>query len=348
MAKKTLSTIAKQANLSIASVSRVLKKPHLTSPMTQSKVYQAIEELNIDIHNNFKPHNDHNGSNKILVLDNQFITRTLINYGLEQTLTQTGFAIFYFRFPYQTKKDIHYLIKYISQNSFAGILVINDAPYLQELEHFKKALPPIVLVNHFSLNFICVHFDHLVIGHQITQYLLNNSHSKIAVLFSDNNKISSTLFLQGYKQALLRANISINKDYLIEDCFTYEHGRAAIKQLINSNNPPTAIICCDNVNLNYLDERLQNYPSFSTNYSVILGALHQAKESEIQLPQPITITYLSHSTDRQYNELDKLSRINKPMYKMGQEAATLLCQYIRNELATTKRYHLIETETFFY
>ncbi|ORF62522.1 hypothetical protein B5801_02280, partial [Gilliamella apicola] len=58
MAKKTLSTIAKQANLSIASVSRVLKKPHLTSPMTQSKVYQAIEELNIDIHNNFKPHND--------------------------------------------------------------------------------------------------------------------------------------------------------------------------------------------------------------------------------------------------------------------------------------------------
>ncbi|MCX8649457.1 LacI family DNA-binding transcriptional regulator [Gilliamella sp. B2776] len=348
MAKKTLSTIAKQANLSIASVSRVLKKPHLTSPITQSKVYQAIEELNIDIHKNFKSRNDHHDSNKILVLDNQFITRTHINFGLEQTLTKAGFVTFYFRFPYHTRQDIHYLIKYISQHSFAGILVINDAPYLQELEKFKKVLPPIVLINHFSLNFICVHFDHLVIGHQITQYLLSNSHTKIAVLYNDKNKASSTLFLQGYKQALLRANLIVNKDYLIEDCFTYEHGKAAVKQLINSNSPPTAVICCDHINLNYLDEQCQKSEFFSTHYNVILGALHQAKESEIQLPKPLTITYLSHSTDRQYNELDKLSRINKPLYKMGQEAATLLCHYILNKLASTKHYHIIDTEAFFY
>jgi LacI family transcriptional regulator, repressor for deo operon, udp, cdd, tsx, nupC, and nupG len=348
MAKSTLSTIAKQANLSIASVSRVLNKPHLTSPITQSKVYKAIEELNIDIHDNFKSSMNANGSNKILVLDNQFITRTLINCGLEQTLKQAGYIIFYFRFPYQTKKDIYYLIKYINQNNFAGILIINDAAYLSELRHFKKILPPLVLINHFSLNYACVYFDHLVIGYQITQYLLNNSHTKIAVLFNDNNNHSSILFLQGYKQALLRKNITINTNYLIPNCITYDHGRSAIKRLINTNNPPTAIVCCDNTNLNYLDENYHNEQHYLSPYSVVLGAVHQANESEAQLMQPLIITYLSHSQNRQYNELDRLSRINKPLYEMGKASATLLCKRINNNKKTIKQCHIIEAESIFY
>lgn len=348
MKKTTLSVIAKQANLSIASVSRVLKKPHLTSVTTQSKVYQAIEELKIDISCNLKPHSHFDKSNRILVLDNQFTPYTLINYGLEQTLRQAGFTVFYFRFPCQSKTDIHHLIQFINQNTFAGILVINDAPYLSELEQFKKALPPIVLINHFSRNFTCVYFDHLMIGYQITQYLLENAHQKIAILMNDNNKICSTLFLQGYQQALLRANIEFNPHYLVERCISYEHGRAAVKKLINSNNPPSAIICGDNSSLSYPEKNYHNLQCHLSGYHVVLGALHQAHESQAQLVRPLTITYVGHASARQYNELDKLSRINKPLYKMGQDSANLLCQHIDNAIKNVKSYHIIEAEPRFY
>lgn len=348
MAKATLSTIAKHANVSIATVSRVLKKPHLTSPLTQSKVYQTIQELNIATYDNVDARSNTNESKKILIIDNQLITHSLINYGLEQVLKLAEYQFFYIRFPYSDNHDIHHLISYLTQNLFAGIVVINDAPYLKTLSQYASNIPPIILVNHFSLDFNCVYFDHLTIAHQITKYFIDHSHNKIAILLSHYDKLSSTHFLQGYQQALHRADIAIETNYIIRDCFTYEHGRLAVKNLLNSNKPPTAFICADNSCLNYTDEKYFSEQHFHSRYHSVLGALDQINESQQYSVSTLALAYISHSQQRQYNELDRLNRINKPLYKMGQQAAILLCEILKLSHTTTKRYQLIETEPIFY
>lgn len=348
MVKTTLSTIAKKANLSIASVSRVLNTPNLTSPQTQSKVYQAIQELHVDTFNNFKPYQAGPETKKILIIDNQLFSKSLINLGLEQALKKEEYVFFYLRFPYSDNHDIHYLIRYVTQNIFDGIVIINDAPYLEILRYYKNTLPPIILVNHYSIDFTCIYFDHLMIAYQLTQYLVCNSHSKIAVLLNDHDKISSSLFLEGYKQALLRANIIVDPNYIIENCFSFDHGRTVTKRLFKSNKPPSAIICADNISLNYLDENYYNQQNFYSSYSAVLGVLHQANEILSNTDNPLTLTYISHSKDRHYNELDKLSRIYKPLYKMGQKAAILINEIIQKNDPLIKNNYLIEAEPIFY
>lgn len=347
MKKITLTTIAKQANVSIATVSRVLNTPNLTSPETQSRVYQTIEKLNIDTSTYLKPIHTIPENKKILIIDNQFLSRSLINLGVENRLKQNGYKFFYLRFPYDDKNDIHHLIRYVTQNLFDGIIIINDAAYLSKLVQYKTTLPPMILVNHFSLDFTCFYFDHLTIAFNITQYLVHQSHKKIAVILNDSNKISSSLFLQGYQQALLRANIEFDPNYLIHHCFSYEQGRSAIKKLIESNKPPTAIICTDNIHLNYTDEQFYELKDFQQPFAPVMGILDQVNESKKQLTTPFTITYINHSKDRLYNELDKLSRIYKPLYKMGQEAASLLCDILKHNSPSSLQYHLVETESIF-
>lgn len=347
MTKITLSTIAKKANTSVASVSRVLKKPHLTSPQIQLCVYQTIEELNMDTSKNFKPYKPIHNSRKILIIDNQLYSKSLINAGLEQVLKEEQFQMFYLQFPYHNKTDIHHIIRYVAQHAFDGIIIINEAPYLKTLVTYKTTLPPIVLVNHFSLDFICVHFDHLLIGYQITKYLIDKSHTKIAILLNNEKLTSSTLLLQGYTQALMRANITIEPRYIIHGCFTYQHARSAVKKLINSTKSPSAIICTDNFSLNCLDKN--NYKDHNQSPdNMVLGAVHQANESQSKLTKPLTISYFSASKELKYNQLDNLSKINKPLFEMGQKSATLLCELIKSTTKPTKRCKIIEAESIFY
>lgn len=115
--------------------------------------------------------------------------------------------------------------------------------------------------------------------------------------------------------------------------------------MLSSNKPPTAIICADNINLSYLDEKYYNKQHYQLDYRAVLGALAQAHIHQSTAP---TLVYISHSNQRHYNELDALSRMYKPLYKMGQQAAALLSKKVKNNDSVTKHYHLLKAEAIFY
>ena len=347
MTKTSLSIIAKKAKVSIATVSRVLRTPNLTSTKTQLLVYQAMKALNVDLSKNLKDYQLVHQSNKILIIDNQLISKSLINFGIEQVLYDAGFQWFYWQFSYHVKNDIYHLIQYIKQNCFIGIIIINQAPYFNHLNNYKKSLPPIIFVNHFKNNFSCIHFDHMTIGFQTTKHLIDQGHNKIAIFVNSDKNANSSLFLQGYQQALNRINIQIDTDYIIQGCLTYEHGRDAVKTLLQSNKPPTALIFEDLSSLSCFDSNNNYAQNYLSSYRSLFGALHQAKESQSQQLHPLSITYISYSNDLQYNELDRLSRVNKPLYQMGCKSAQLLCDILKQDITSISQCHIIDTEMFF-
>ena len=347
MTKTSLSVIAQKAKVSIATVSRVLRTPNLTAPQTQLLVYQAMKALNVDMSKNLKDYQLVHQSNKILIIDNQLISKSLINFGIEQVLYEAGFQWFYWQFSYHVKNDIYHLIQYIKQNCFIGIIIINQAPYFNHLNNYKKSLPPIIFVNHFKNNFSCIHFDHMTIGFQTTKHLIDQGHNKIAIFVNSDKNANSSLFLQGYQQALHRINIQIDTDYIIQGCLTYEHGRDAVKTLLQRNKPPTALIFEDLSSLSCFDSNNNYAQNYLSSYRSLFGALHQANESLSQLLHPLAITYISYSNELQYNELDRLSRVNKPLYQMGCKSAQLLCEILKQDITSISQCHIIDTETFF-
>ncbi len=322
--KITLTDIAKQADVSIATVSRVMRTPHITSWATQKRVHHAMTLLNWHGNNKLKPHCGQIQSKTILVIDNQLIPHSLINIGLEEKLNQYGYKIVYLRFVYCDEKDIYQLINFTLNHAVDGIIIINHAPYLKNLTTYTYALPPIVLVNQFSLKLPCVYFDHLTTAYQITRYYLNKNHKRIAILLNNDISQSATHLLQGYQQALQRGNIQIEPDYIMPNCFSYQHGQLAIKTLMTHQKPPTAIIITDSLCLNYTDMTYRTSHTPCLYHSALLGALHQCNQMGITIPHQLGLFYFSHNTEKHHNQLDTLNTASKPLKKMGEDAADLL------------------------
>lgn len=342
--KMTLSAIAKQAGVSIATVSRVLRKPQITSWSIRTKVHQAIKALNVDVNQIKKKHENVVATQKILVIDNQLLCNNLINKGIEEELSKSQYKIFYLRFSLCDDDDISQIIHYTLHNLVDGILIINDAPYLQKLIPYTHTLPPIVLINHFSLHFPCVYFDHLMTTYQATTHLLNSGYKRIAILLGKDNNLSANYLIQGYQQALSRANIALNSNHVITNCFSYDHGKQAINTLMQSNQSPTAILFTDHTSLHSIDEKELTLKQSFSYYHSVLGALHQCRQMNISIPNQLALLYFSHDLQKQYNELDTISSLYKPLHIMGKNSVQLLLTLLEKNNYSVKITHSIETE----
>ncbi|RKS84533.1 LacI family transcriptional regulator [Orbus hercynius] len=326
--KITLTKIAKQAGVSITSVSRVINTPHLTSRLTQQRVNLAIAALGFD-ESLLKTYNQRDLQQKILIIDNQLITDSLINKGIESKAKAIGYKLLYLRFLYFSEQEIQYIISYTVHHNVDGILIINDSPYLALLQRYRHALPPILLINQFSLTLPCIYFDHLSNTYRATQYFTSQGHRRIAILLGDSNKTETHHIKQGYLQALTRQNIRVSTNYIVHDCVHYSASYRAVKKLMQSAFPPSAIICCDHLSLNYLDrDRLRQDEKFDetlTAESAICGVIDQGLALNIDIPADLSLLqFIHHKGHKQYGPLNHICSIYKPLFTMGEDAVTLL------------------------
>lgn len=345
--KITLTKIAKQAGVSVTSVSRVVHTPHLTSRETQQKVHKAIGLLGFNA-TVFKPYSQHSSSKKILIIDNQLITDSLINRGIEYQAKELGYKLLYLRFFYFSEQEIQQIISYTINHQVDGILIINDSLYLSSLQQYRHALPPIVMVNHFSLPFPCVYFDHLSNTYQATQYLTEKGHKKIAILLGDINKSETQHIKQGYQQALSRANIALSEHYLAYDSINYSASHKSLKRLMQLPFPPTAIICCDHLNLSYIDrEKLlldDKFDEAISADSAICGVIDQCRLMNINIPADLSLLqFIHHKGHKHYSSLNHICAIHKPLFEMGQKSMSLLLNLQQSNTRDDNKL-LIETE----
>lgn len=326
--KVTLTQIAEQAGVSVTSVSRVVHQPDLTSRDTQEKVYQAINILGFNAavlkHYGQLPHNK-----KILIIDNQLISDSLINQGIESQAKELGYKLLYLRFFYFSNQEIQQIINYTINYKLDGILILNDAPYLSSLQQYQHALPPIVLVNQFSLAFPCVYFDYLSNAYQATQYLTDRGHKQIAILLGHRDKRETQYVTQGYQQALKRANIVLSEGYIADSCISYSTCHKAVKRLMQLPAPPTAIICCDHIYLNYSDRETllidEKFDRTLSGDSAICGVIDQCRAMNIDIPGQLSLLqFIHHEGHKQYSPLNHLCAVHKPLFQMGESAISLL------------------------
>lgn len=346
--KITLKAIAEQAGLSIASVSRVIHTPHLTQRETQNRVNQAITELDFDAKNLLKRYQTNAKSQIILILDNQMITNSLINQGIENQAKIKGYKILYLRFIYFTESEIQQIINYTINFQLDGILIINNSPHLNNLLQMQHALPPIVLINQFSLKFPCVYFDHLSIGYQATQYLIGLGHKQIAILLANKDESDVYQLYSGHKQALARANIAINHALIAYQSVSYLRSKEAVKAMLNSTKPPTAIICTDQFGLNHFDYE-KDMPKDQHSYfinaqSTICGVIDQCRTMNIDIPENLSLLqFMPDKNYKLYYPLNHICAMYKPLFTMGEEAFQLLFAIVNGD-HSIRQAKLIDSE----
>lgn len=238
----TIKDVAREAGVAVSTVSRVINNLDRVSDNTRNKVNDAIKKLNF-VQNNNAVSIVTGQTKTILILIPNFIYNffgTVVN-GAVNNLNEKGYNSMVICTGEQNLTQ--YLNKY--SNMVDGVLIIPGTEDLKELYGFNK---PVVFVDRFIDG---MEFDSVTVNNQegtrkLTQLLIDNGHKHIAIIVGDNNFNVGLGRLDGYIQCLKENHLKIKQSYIRKGKMIEGVGYKETKALLELQNPPTAIIACNN------------------------------------------------------------------------------------------------------
>lgn len=310
----TIKDVAREANVSISTVSRVLNMSGYTSEKTREKVLNAVKKL------------DYNGSLiAAAMIKKQTLTLGLIipdiknifysdlTRAVEDRANSHGFNIFLCNTDNNLQKEAEYIHLLIAKG-VDGIIFSSPEVEDKNIKELKKKFPdlPIVIVGgkfpNLILNEIVV--DNVDGAYKAIRHLLELGHKDIAFIGGGLDSIATIERHNGYKLALTESGIPINDDFIIFDKFYIESGYKNALKLLQKNNRPTAI--------------------FAGSDSIAVGIYQAARELNIKIPEQLSVVGFD---DSQYAEIlsPMLTTIRTPIKEMGQRAIEIIVKTIKEK-----------------
>lgn len=310
----TQKEIAKRAGVSRATVSRVFTKNAPVHPATLRKIQDAIYELGADAPEWFSQ-NRKIQDNYVMILagdiSNEFYSQII--KGCCNSLSKQGL----YTVVCDSNYDIEYeksCICHAVREQFAGIILITAVESPELVELLRGVRIPIVLANRYirslDMNMVCI--DNYHGSYIATCYLIEHGHRKIAFLGGFQNSTATQDRYKGYTDALQDANLSLCPENVCFSEQTIESGRQFAAQAIERGLSFTAI--------------------FSTNCPLAVGAVNRFAESNISVPEQLSIICFDDSPSIGENGLN-LSTMSCEPYLIGQETASALLRSIHETLS---------------
>jgi len=242
--KPTIKDVAKKANVSIATVSRVVNSSSYVSSKTRQLVSGAMDELG------YKPYKRLTlKSNRIvgvLVPDINNMYYPQVLQSMEKEFIKNNYNIFLCHTAESLEDEKMYLDTLLSKN-VDGIISFSSRPKDSSNSHIKDISKkiPVLLINEYILgsNTYSVMPDMIEGSYLAISYLVELGHRKIAFINGYYNYSSYQDKLLGYRNALAENEIGYRDDYVVFDTIYEDGGYRGANKLLGLKDRPTAILC---------------------------------------------------------------------------------------------------------
>lgn len=302
----TISDVAKEANVSVATVSRVLNNHISVRPETYERVYKAIEKLSFEP--NMSARNLRRNETRVILIVAPNITNPYYAHilsGIGDAASEYGYSALIFNTNGEETREKESLDMLKKKKADGAILLSIDIDSLWLKEYADKY--PIVHCSEYTkdLNIPKVSIDNYKASLDVMEYIISLGHKRIATITSSNNYISTHERLEGYKDSLEKHGINLKEDYIASANadYSFKSGKAAAYKLLQGENRPTAIFCISD--------------------TIALGAIIAAKELGIKVPEDLTIIGFDDVDDTTMFH-PYITTISQPCYDIGREAFKIL------------------------
>lgn len=302
----TIKDVAEKANVSVATVSRVLNGLPGFSVETEKRVQNAITELGYQynaIARNLKTKK----SNTIAVLIPQVETTFYVKIldGVEDTAQNQGYSVMICHVGVSGRRTREY-IRMLTERQVDGIIGCSLPPD-EEIDKFMVECGiPCVLVSTLSSRYSIpyIRVDDYRASYAATSYLIGKGHRKIAMLAgSQDDVVAGILRTEGYRKALVEHRITPDDGLVEYTRFSYETGLQAARNLLKSRKCFSAIVaCCD---------------------EVAVAAISAANEAELNVPEDFSVIGYDNTRTAEM-AIPPLTTIAQPLYEMGKQAFEML------------------------
>lgn len=252
MKNATIKAVAKDAGVSVATVSRVINKLPNVSPELVIRVNQSIEKLNYfpnTIARSLKFDSTLSIGLIISDISNSFfcyIARTI-----EDVIQAENYNMFVCSTDNRQNLELSYL-KLLMGKKVDGIIINTTGMNDELISTISQEIPVVlcgrkIMTSSFKGDF--VDSENEVGSYTLTRHLLKMGHRRIAIINGQNIISPAQERLAGFIRAMDEFGFSVDKDYpyIIEADFNNSRtGTMAANRLMSLPEPPTAVIAMNN------------------------------------------------------------------------------------------------------
>lgn len=324
----TIYDIARVANVSKSTVSRVLNNQSNISMEARQRVLKAIEELN------YQP------SKLARALSSGFDAILVVSRSTKTTANNPFFSEIIHRISSEAEKhqfdvilqtsntsedELKKCISKINEKIIKGIIMLSspaNEDFFKQIDSFNIPIIVIGKVEGEYKNIFSVDTNNYQDSYNLTSYLIEQGHRGIACLHSPLDYHVSIDRLEGYKDCLKDYGIQIREDWIINSGYTIDSANVSAKNLLLSSNRPTAV--------------------FGTDDLKVMSIYKSAAENGISIPNDVSVVGYSNSSISPFLS-PSLTSIRIPIKKLGDVGSRLLFSKIKENRISDNRV-IIPTE----
>ncbi len=301
----TLQDIANAANVSTATVSRVINNPESVRPALRALVQAQVDVLGYVRH----------GAARALASSKSFTIGALIPTlesaifasgvnAIESVLVDAGYTLLLAVTNYDPRQE-HRQIQKLIEQGVDGLILVGRDHTPETLEFLHRQRCPFVTTWTYSDNSTlpCIGFDNVAASKDVGNHLIGLGHTRIGVIAgitSGNDRARERV--AGIQDALNAHGLKLHSHNIIEQPYEITGGREGLRQLMDqtSEERPTAIFCGNDV--------------------LAIGAILEAQHQDISIPGDLSIVGFDDLPMAEHLP-PGLTTIHVPSKRMGVEAA---------------------------
>ncbi|MCK6262496.1 substrate-binding domain-containing protein [Vibrio sp. ZSDE26] len=308
----TIKDVAKEAGVSIATVSRVINKSPKASKKSIESVNAAMQKLG------YRP----NAAAKALVSQSTNTVGVLVG-----DVSDPFFGTLVKAVDTEAHKDNKHIlvgngyhnedeerraIELLINNRCDALVVHSKALPDQELVDYAKEVKGLVIINRHipEIASRCISLDNHKGAYLATEYLIRHGHKKIACIASNHEIEDADERVEGYLAALKDNNISLPKSYVEHSEPSSDGGEAAMTNLLTKSLDIDAVV--------------------AYNDYMAAGALSIAMENGIQVPEKMSIIGFDDGLIARYTH-PSLTTVRYPIQMMAEKATRLALSLAKSE-----------------
>ncbi|WP_125981782.1 catabolite control protein A [Loigolactobacillus iwatensis] len=307
----TIYDVAREASVSMATVSRVVNGNPNVKPATRKKVLEVIDRLD------YRPNAVARGlaSKKtttvgVIIPDVTNIYFSSLARGIDDVATMYKYNIILANSDENGQKELQVLNTLLAKQ-VDGIIFMGNQISTNMRSEFARSKTPIVLAGSVDSDeeIASVNIDYIAAVEEAVSTLIRHGNKKVAFVTGNMDQPINGLYrLNGYKKALAKVGLPFDEKLVFETEYSYKAGEAIWPE-IKATDATAAVVGDDELAIGLLNGAGDDNAKFPDDFEIITS--NDSKLTEMSRP--------------------KMSSITQPLYDIGAVAMRLLTKLMNKE-----------------
>lgn len=306
----TIRDVAEEADVSVATVSRVLNGSDNVREETEERVIQAARAL--DYHpsetaRNLRAQKTQTVGVLLPNMHGEFFAQ--ITQGLDRRAREDGHHLLVSN-SHTDESEAEAVLQSV-RGRVDGLIILWPRLTVRFLESLLPEDLPVVLLNTAAgqSRFESLSFDNRAGAYTAVEHLAEHGHERVAIFAGGSENFDAQERLAGYRAAVEDCGLVADSSLEIEGDFTRETGQALIETFLALDPRPTAL--------------------FAANDSMAIGALRGLRKAGLRVPEDVALVGFDDIPTASY-VTPSLTTVHAPTQELGEQAMDRLLGRLRN------------------